>query len=57
MSVKLIVGLGNYPEQYAKTKHNIGFLVTDHLCKELNLKMNQEKFSGRFVKVDIDGNM
>jgi PTH1 family peptidyl-tRNA hydrolase len=50
----LIVGLGNYPEQYHKTKHNVGFMVIDKLCQSLSLELTNDKFNGRFIKVAVD---
>jgi len=34
--MKLIVGLGNIGEKYAKTNHNAGFMVVDEVAKRLN---------------------
>ena len=32
--MRLIVGLGNYPEKYTNTRHNFGFLALDALAKK-----------------------
>lgn len=53
--MKLIVGLGNPGEKYAKNRHNIGFMALDALAKDCGASAPQKKFHGQFVTAEING--
>jgi len=41
----LIAGLGNIGDEYADTRHNIGFMVLDALAKASNLVFKHERYA------------
>lgn len=43
----LIAGLGNIGDEYANTRHNIGFVIADALAKDFGVKFT----SGRYAAV------
>ncbi|MGZ3899209.1 MAG: aminoacyl-tRNA hydrolase [Bacteroidia bacterium] len=45
MSKFLIVGLGNIGEEYAETRHNIGFKIVDHLASEGGIKFSSDRLA------------
>jgi PTH1 family peptidyl-tRNA hydrolase len=46
--MKLIVGLGNPGFEYVYTRHNIGWLIVDHILSQKNAGAPSKKFYGEF---------
>jgi PTH1 family peptidyl-tRNA hydrolase len=53
--VKMIVGLGNPGDEYAKTRHNAGFRVIDSLSCLLKIDVKKRKFGARFGQGEFAG--
>ena len=49
--MKLIAGLGNPGQEYAFTRHNMGWLAVDHLVLRSGLGRPQLKFRGEFWRM------
>ncbi len=41
----IVVGLGNVGAQYAKTRHNIGFMAIDYIAEKLGMRIDRVKFN------------
>lgn len=44
----IIVGLGNPEEDYAKTRHNMGFNTINKLAEQYNIEVKQKKFKALY---------
>ena len=53
--MKLIVGLGNIGEEYENTKHNMGFILLDEIASINNVKVDKERFGGKYKEFIYNG--
>lgn len=54
--IRLIVGLGNPGDKYAKTRHNLGFMVVDAISETYSIPLDKKKFDALFGRGFINGN-
>ncbi|MBQ7015043.1 MAG: aminoacyl-tRNA hydrolase [Clostridia bacterium] len=51
----IIAGLGNPGSEYAKTRHNAGFLAIDHIAKKCGASVDRLKFKALCGTAEIGG--
>ncbi len=54
-NIRLVAGLGNPGDAYAKTRHNIGFMVVDALSDEFSIPIEKKKFDASYGRGVIEG--
>ena len=53
--MKCIIGLGNPGKKYAKTRHNIGFIMLDEFATSHQESFNQHKFKCNYTTMHLNG--
>ena len=49
----IIAGLGNPGAQYAKTRHNVGFVAIDYIAEKLGVRIDRAKFHALVTEAKI----
>ena len=53
--MRLLVGLGNPGQEYAKTRHNMGFMAVDELVRRFSFTPWKKGFKGQICSGEIEG--
>ncbi len=56
MDMKVIVGLGNPTPKYANTRHNVGAMTVDRLCKQWGISLERKNQYALLGSAWVDGN-
>ncbi len=51
----VIAGLGNPGDEYARSRHNLGFRVVDRIAKAQDATFDRRKFKGQVAEAEVAG--
>jgi PTH1 family peptidyl-tRNA hydrolase len=51
----VVAGLGNPGDEYARARHNAGFMTIDRIAKAHGVELSRRKFKGRIAEITLAG--
>jgi PTH1 family peptidyl-tRNA hydrolase len=51
----VVAGLGNPGDEYARSRHNSGFMTIDRIAKAKSAKLSRRKFKGLIAEITLGG--